>query len=200
MANFQIRTLREFGKGLITIQHWDWFNSLTKEERDRLSSGEQAAPSSTILRRIFDGQDLIISKCSGKRTIAQSGNVFSGYLDLGFKQLDVKDRKTPKTKIEVFRVVKNATFDTMFRSLGRALNTLVFTQDQVITFVEEHRDRLQTGGSTNFFLLNKDERFFVASVYLRGGGGLEVRLFDFVRDGVWNADDRLRVVVPQLQL
>ncbi|MBI2096177.1 MAG: hypothetical protein HYT43_00905 [Candidatus Taylorbacteria bacterium] len=164
--------------------------------------GEESAPKPrTILRKISKGEVTIlrkvaeatISKCAGTRTIADSGELFSGYLNNGFRKIK-GNRETPDTKTEVHEMVENATFAEMFNSLGRDLNTLVFTQDQVIEFCTSHRNKLRTEGHGTFFLLKEGDQCFVACVYFYDDGRLKVSLFDFEYDIAWDADYRRRII------
>lgn len=141
--------------------------------------------------------EVTVSKCDGKRTIAKSGKVFSGYLDIGFKKIK-GNRETGDTKTDIYKMVKNSTFAEMFNSLGCNMDSLVFTQDQVVEFCTNHRDKLRTAGHGTFFLLKERGNFLVAYVYFDDDGRLLVRLYAFEYDYVWSADYQPRVIVTQL--
>lgn len=150
----------------------------------------------TILRKISEGEKVTIPKCSGRRTIAELTNVLKSHLGSSFKNLDKEAGETPETETDVYEMVEDATFSKMFPSLGRDLDSLVFTQDQVLTFVEKYRVWLRTGGDATFFLLKHGD-YFVACLYV-DGGRLKVGLYGFWYRYAWSPYGRHRVVVPQL--
>ncbi|MEK7580163.1 MAG: DUF5701 family protein [Patescibacteria group bacterium] len=59
LAGLQIDTLQKARDGQITLKHWEWFNKLTKTERDRLSGVSKCLTSnraSNALSDLFDRQ------------------------------------------------------------------------------------------------------------------------------------------------
>ena len=158
----------------------------------------EVAPPRAVLRLISGGKKVTIPTCEGTRTIAQSASVFTGYLDRAFEKLETRGRATPATDTEVYEMAQNAKFSELFGSLSTDLDRLVFTDDQVVTFCEKHRDWLRTDGYGTFFLLKDGDQFFVAYVYVYVRGELEVRLYHFENASVWRAGGQHRVVVPLL--
>ena len=140
---------------------------------------------------------ITLKKTTGKKTIAQSNNVFTGWIDSDFKNYgtDRKDKTTEEIKAEVYEIEKDGTYKDIFGELGN-LDDLVLTQEQIINFCKEYKDLLSSW--FNFFLFKVDSEFFVAyvSVY---DGRLKVYANRFSHGYVWNAKDELRVVVPQLK-
>lgn len=151
------------------------FRSVLMPPRNKEEKQSTPPPPSTILRSISKGKKVTISACKGKRTIARSDVVFTEYLDSAFQNLGKRGKKTPATDTEVYEMVENATFAQMFTSLSRDLNCLVFTQDQIVTFVEQYSNWLRAGGTGTFFLFKENEEFFVAYVTVDVGGA-RVRL------------------------
>jgi len=86
----------------------------------------------------------------------------------------------------------------MLGSLSADISKLCFTQHQIINFVEKHFNWLRTGGYATFLPFVSYGHFFVADVRVDSDGGLNVYVYRFGRGLVWGADDRPRVVVPQL--
>jgi hypothetical protein len=91
--------------------------------------------------------------------------------------------------------------------LGVELNKLCWSQDQIITFVENHADKLHPQGWATFFLFKvkfdegtpqEREEFFVAYVHVDDRGQLKASVYRFSNDDVWRASRRRRLVVPQL--
>jgi len=150
--------------------------------------------SQTILRKIGEAD---LAPCSGKRTIVGAREVFSVYLDSSFKKIKA-NCATPAVKAEIHEMQENATFAQIFNSLGRDLNSLVFTQDQIIEFCTNYRNKLRQDAYGTFFLLKEGDQFFVAFVDVDGGGRLEVGLYGLEYDFVWGGGARHRVVIPQL--
>lgn len=72
------------------------------------------------------------------------------------------------------------------------------SKKQATEFCEKNKKNL--GKDFWTFLLLYDEKkneFFVASVYLNSDGRLNVNVHRFVHSRVWDADNRIRVVVSQ---
>ena len=76
---------------------------------------------------------------------------------------------------------------------------MCLTQAQIVEFCRTEKDKLSQDWYT-FFLFKVGGEFFVAFVYFVVGGQLRVGSYRFSRDGVWNAEYRHRIVVPQLTL
>lgn len=134
-----------------------------------------------------------IKETTGKVTITQS-KIFA-YLDTDFKNwnTDVKEKPTKEIKGEIFDLDKNGTFQQMFDDFKVSFDKLCFTQSQILEIAKDIED----DGYDYFFLFKVKEKFFVAGVN-RHEGRLEVSAYRLSYDFVWLAEDRLRVVVPQL--
>ncbi|MFH0845811.1 MAG: hypothetical protein V1851_00185 [Patescibacteria group bacterium] len=150
-----------------------------------------------FLARLYLDEEIWISETTGEKTIAQSSDVFKGWIDSDFINwgTDKQGKSTERTKVEVYEMRRDATFEQMFTSLGD-IDKLCFEQEQIINFCLEHPDKLRKDGYATFFLFKVHDRPFVAIVFL-GSGGLEVRVYRFDYDYVWGAEIRPRVVVPQ---
>lgn len=137
---------------------------------------------------------ITIPPLKGTKVIVDS-KLFS-YIDSDFKNWGATEKGIPtkEMKLDVFEMDKDARFDEMM-----SIDNLL-TQEQILYFVENHRDLLRQEGFVTFFPFKSDDRVFVASVYVRVGGALSARVYRFSFDYVWYAGDRLRVVVPQLAL
>lgn len=159
-----------------------------------------------ILRLISQDEKITVKACDGKATLAKAKEVFPSGIDSDFKNwsLDNSSVATTETVAEVYELIESATFTTMFSSFGVELENLCFTQAQIKEFCVSNTKWLRTDGYATLFLFRKDEKkaatpdnFFVARVGLRSDG-LRVRVGLFVYDGVWGAEYRSRVVLPQL--
>lgn len=151
------------------------------------------------LRLISDGHKLTIPACSGGRTIARAGGVFRGYIDpdfVGYGLDDIEGAATPDTDVEVNELIRDGKAEDIYNSVGGDLDRFVLTQDQVISFVEIHRDWLRAGGYGTFFLLKKSNEFFFAYVDLSSDGKLYVNTYRLPSDYVWRSFYRLRFVLP----
>lgn len=152
------------------------------------------------LRLISEGHSLTISACSGKRTIAKAKTLFRGYIDPDFVGygLDVEGDATRDTDVEVYELIRDGNFENIYNSVGKELDKLVLTQDQAISFVENFREGLLTDGSRTFFLLKKGNKFFVAGVSFYSNGDILVLAYWLSSGFIWDSDDRLHFVFPQL--
>ncbi len=169
----------------------------------RVKLAELAENIKGYLRLISGAEKLVVPATTGKRTIAKSEQLFTGYLDSDFKRwgLDSKSSPTPEMPVEVHEMVKNGTFAQIYGGMNVDLNKLVLTQDQIVSFVETHRKWLRADGYGTFFLFKEkvedEEQFFVADVHVNGRG-LDVYVDRFSYGHVWHAGYRLRFVIPQL--
>lgn len=197
VAGLTIDVMGKLRSGNLSIAHFEKFLAMSADERGK-AFGEDA-PDNAILRVISGTEKVMLRARDGSRTIRSSKNVFS-YIDSDFKNYgaDQKGGKTDETEVVVHEMVKDANFAQMFSSLGQNLDALCMTQDQILEFIEMHRRLLRTEGYGTFFLFKSNDEFFVAGVRVQDGGSLKVHVRRLGDDGVWHAEDRHRVVVPQL--
>lgn len=134
--------------------------------------------------------NITIPKLSGKKTIAQA-RIFS-YLDSDFKNYgtDKPGKKTEETKFAVCEMTEDATFKQLFTKPEE----MAMTQEQILYFLENHRDLLNQDWY-NFFLFKIEDEFFVAYVYVHDRG-LRVLAYRLSHDDVWDAEPQRRFVVP----
>ncbi len=142
--------------------------------------------------------ELTILPTNGTRTIAHASKLFTGYIDGGFKNLDVPSLPSPTRSVMVYEQVKDGSFQDTFGSLGRPLDELCLTQDQIIAFVEREASWLHPQGYGTFFLFKEGDKFFVAFVDRHDAGRLKVYVSRLSDDCVWYAVCRYRFVFSQL--
>ena len=147
------------------------------------------------LKCLFAGR---MPEIDGEETLAQAKDVFAAGIYGAVKRSACK--ATPKIKMVVYEMIKDGTLAQIFGGIGDDLNNLCLTQPQIIQFVVKHRNRLRTDGYGTLFLFKVSDEFFVAFVYFGDYGRLRVHADRFSSDGVWNAERRHRIVVPQLTL
>ncbi len=147
-------------------------------------------------------ENLIIGSTTGERTIAKAKALFAGYIAPDFKnwKTDVSGEERGKTSVEVRELVKDATYAQMLGDIGRKIDDLVLTQDQIITFIETHRSWLPTGGYATFFPFKVNDEVFVAYVLVFDDGRLKVFASRLLDGHVWPSVYRFRVVVCNLNL
>lgn len=140
-------------------------------------------------------QNITLPETTGTQTIAQATDVFY-YIDSDFKAwgTDKKGTENKPLEVTVCELTENMTFAQMFPKIEE----MTLTQEQIIEFCKTHKDKLQKDWYT-FFLFKVGEEFFVADVYV-DPGGLDVYVSRFSRDNVWVAENRHRIVLPQLAL
>jgi len=153
----------------------------------------------TILRLISGGQELLLDTVDGSRILANAKDTFV-YIDPDLVRWGTNEQglETPETPIEVHEMVKDSTFAQMFGSLNSDVKMLCLTQHQILNFIRKYRDWLRTEGFGTFFLFKSNGHFFVARVDVGSDGRLHVDVRRFGDDDVWLADDRHRVILPQL--
>lgn len=135
-----------------------------------------------------------IPSLNGKKLIKDS-KLFK-WIDSDFVSYgaDEPGYKTEKGQLDVLELDKNGTFKDIFTEPDK----MCLSQEQILWFVKNHRDKLRTDGSFTFFLFKSKDNFFVAYVSFRSAASLYVDVYRFERSSVWSAGRRLRVVVPQL--
>ncbi len=148
-----------------------------------------------ILSRLYTDEEIWVESTNGTRMIADERELFPGYLDSDFINWGTgkpSGIKTKRTQAEVYEMRKDARFRDMIPA-----NQFWQSQDQVLEFVECHRDKLRQGGYATLFPY-MDGDMFVALVLVIGGV-LGARVYSFGYDRVWYGVFRRRVVLPQLE-
>lgn len=154
-----------------------------------------------ILKNISGAETLKLDSCYGNQSIEDSKHVFSCIDYSCFEEYGINTKFviTAETAVQVYEIVKDSTFAQMLGSLSTDLNTLCFTQSQILSFIAKYRGMLRTGCFySTFFLFKSNENFFVACVYFVGDDSLGVNVHRFEDGNVWRSSHRHRVVVPQL--
>jgi hypothetical protein len=152
------------------------------------------------LKLISADENLILDACDGSEIIAGSDDMFEAGIDSDFVKWGANEQgvATVETPVEVHELVKNATLAQMFGSLSADVSTLCLTQHQIKNFIRKYRSWLRADGYATLFLFKSNGSFFVARVNLHSDGRLYVYVYKFDDDHVWDAEDRYRIVAPQL--
>ena len=160
------------------------------------------------LRLLSAGEEIIIGPTTGTETLATAHDVFN-WIDGDFKNwgCDKAEQPTVRTPAEVYELAENADYRTIFGSFGQNPDRLCFTTPQIKRFLSDHADKwLREDGVAYFLFLfkvkaekkgEKDE-FFGAGVNRNADGYRGAGVYRFADGLVWGAEDRYRVVVPQL--
>lgn len=195
MAKYNDLTVGQMEAAINKMGGWEAFQAYLRGEFVMT----KVTQASTILRLVAGSDTLTIGPRDGRRTIAKARKTFKSHIDFAYTNwdLDKPSAPTSETKVQVHEMIKDADFNTMFASLSRDLNVLCFTQDQIIEFCEKHPNWLRTEGYATLFLFRENGEFFVASV-LVNSYFLRVYVHRLGHGRVWYADDRLRLVSPQL--
>lgn len=129
-----------------------------------------------------------------KDSLIKDSELFS-YIDSDFTiygASELVEESKEIENIEVYELTENMTLKEMFTNPEKQ----AMTQGQILHFIENNKDKLREGGCATFFLFKSNGQFFVARVGFHGGGSLDVHVFRFDDDYVYNASYRLRVVAP----
>jgi hypothetical protein len=131
---------------------------------------------------------------NGKKLIKDS-DLFS-WIDSDFENYGTSEQgeKTKAMKLSVLEMTEDASFKQMFTE------QMALTQEQIIWFIREHRDKLRDNGYSTFFLFKSGSEFFVAYVDFSSDGALRVYVYRLELGNVWRAGYRRRLVAPQLAL
>jgi len=152
----------------------------------------------TFLKLISGGESLTLDAVNGTETLVDAKDVFA-HIDPDFKNwgADEKGPETGETAVDVYEMVKDATFSQMFRKLNVDARKLCLTQHQIKNFVKKHRNWLRIDGYATFFLFESKGNLFVARVFFYSDDRLFVNVYRFEYLYVWHAGSGLRVVVLQ---
>lgn len=171
-----------------------------------------AEKSNPFLRRLYGKRVIRLDATDGTETLAQASDVFTGWVDQNFKNLDLDlpGKARSMEQVTVHEMVKNGTFAGFYDSLGD-LNDLRLSQGQIKQFARRHASKLHPRGWSTFFLFTREDKpvnedrsnVFVACVRKRQSGGkngkLEAHVRKFLSKEFWLADNRRRFVIPQLK-
>ena len=159
---------------------------------------ELAENVSGCLKLISGAETITLKPTDGKESIAKARNLFLGWLDSDFKMwgLDMESGSTMEMNVTVHELIKAGDYRKIFGSLSDDPKKLCLTQPQIIQFVKNHRKWLSENWT--FFLFEANGELFVADVNLNADGNLLVHVNRFSNDFAWSAEDRRRIVVPQL--
>lgn len=152
------------------------------------------------LKLISGAETLTIDACEDS-PMTGATYVFNGWIDPDFEnyECDGVGQPTSDTNVQVYEMIKDGDFKTIYNGMGDNLDLMCLTKGQIKSFVKKYREWLRTDGYGTFFLFKANNRFFVARV-LFGSARLRVSVFHFSSDVVWYAECRHRFVFPQLNL
>jgi hypothetical protein len=147
------------------------------------------------LKLISGAETLTLDACEDS-LISGSTEIFDGGIDPDFENYgcNVIGSSTGPTNVQVHEMVVDGTFDKIYASQGRELDSMCLTKGQIKSFVKKYRNWLRTDGYGTFFLFKVGAEFFVARVRF-DSGRLRVRVFRFSGGNVWYADYRHRFVI-----
>lgn len=174
--------------------------SETLEAIARIIVGGAEKTQNAFLRLISGGETLILDERNGSEVIPGSEDMFKAGIDSDFVRWEAnqKGRATGKTPVDVHEMKGDGTFAQLFGSLNADVRKLCFTQHQIKNFIRKYRNWLRKDGYATFFLFESNGNFFVARVDVNSDGKLDVNVYRFEHDDVWDAGYHLRIVVPQL--
>ena len=153
------------------------------------------------LKLISAGNRVVIPSTDGTETLATANDVFN-HIDSDFKNwgCDGVERPTPETPVEVYELVKDANYRTIYGHFGQNLDRLCLTTPQIKKFFAAEADNWlrEDGWAVYQFLFKVGNEFFVARAYRYEDGHRKVDVRRFSDDCVWYAESRRRFVLPQL--
>ena len=154
------------------------------------------------LKLISGGHVLSIPATDGKRTIAQAGEVFTGYVDPNFKawKLDVPSAQTKPMSVQVWEHTLDDKLANIFASTGKPNDALCIPQSQISFFAARYPEWLCADGYGAFFMFKENKKLFVANVRFDDARQLRVRVYHLSYGDVLYASYRSRFVLPQLEV
>jgi hypothetical protein len=148
------------------------------------------------LRLISGTKPLVLGPTDGRETLACATEIFR-YIDSNFKHwsCDLVEPPAMESRVQVYEMIRDSTFQEMFGSLGVALDRLILTQAQITQFVRRYSDWLKKGGNGTFFPFKVGDEFFVAALYQFWDGRLGARVRRLSLDRVFRATKCHRLVL-----
>ncbi len=159
---------------------------------------EVTEPKPIIYTRCISGDEVItIGATTGLVSISGSTKIFNGGIYSGFSAaLGVAGQARGPVRVSVHDQIVNGNFAQIIGSLGCQL----FTQHQVVSFVEKNHEWLRKGERVTCLPFRAGNEAFVAVVDLIGHDRFSVGVRRLSYVGVWNVNLRHRFVVPELEL
>jgi hypothetical protein len=149
------------------------------------------------LKRLFVDRTIELASTNGEETISEASDVFTA--GIYYAQKRGPSKKTKKTAVAVYEMIKDGTYSQIFGGFGENLKRLCWKESQIVALCRDHTDILRKDGYATFFLFEGENGgFFVAYVGVGDGGRLYVRVRPLEYGLVWDAMFQLRLVVPQL--
>lgn len=158
------------------------------------------------LKKISGDKEVIIGATDGKETLVCAGDIFSS-IDPNFIKwgCDAKEKPTPKTSVEMYEIIEDATYQHIFGGFGQNLDRLCFTQAQIRLFAKDHKDCFCKEGLGTFLLFKveakkggEQDEYLVARVRLFSVGYLVLQVERFSPETVHRAKDHYLVIIPKL--
>jgi hypothetical protein len=156
---------------------------------------------SPYLKRIFASRIITIQSTDGHDVIAREGKLFSGYLPSSFGKhygINIPSRPTEKQEVQLFRLVRRASWETVFDGFNKNLGSLFFEQSQAISFVRNYRRYIPKNGTLMIPFRSDGRRFMLEVNHGSQFKGLVPNLTNFYRGGILSAGSDRRFVIPDL--
>ena len=152
-----------------------------------------ASPTNHPLKCV-SGKEMTIPAQSGKERIADASDVFF-YIDPDFQSLSDENEavSTEETRIRMYETCENAKFTQIFASLSRDLDTLCFTQHQIKSIVQRHKNELGKAKKLSIFLFRDCDQYFVAMLLIDLNEVANIGVDPF---GTKRLQTPLQVIVP----
>lgn len=148
------------------------------------------------LVQLISEEKVIIPPTDGREFIASSKDVFTGNIDDRLKAPSADQVFTPtkETKCDVYMMIKERKIEEVFRSFSRNLDSLCFTQSQIVEFARLHWKWIRTNGFALCMLFKMDDKYLVAVLFAFSDWKVSINAVDLSIDEAWESDNR--VVVP----
>ena len=108
--------------------------------------------------------DMKVQEVSGEETLIHSKEFF--YFTPSFinSYSGRAAEPTAETKVHGFMLLRSATFREMFEGISKNLDSLAFTENQIVDFVRNNK-RWLNRGATTYFLFKYRSHIVVAAIF-----------------------------------
>lgn len=119
-----------------------------------------------VLKLVFSEKPLVISSSSKGKLAINAKDVFKfGVDDLVDWAQAEECPSTPEIEVDVYEIIKEITFEQLFRGFNYDLDKIVMTRSQIVYFCKNYRGLLKKQGHATYFLSKKRNQYTVITVY-----------------------------------
>lgn len=153
-----------------------------------------------ILTRLFPEEIVTIPESDGTKTIADSSDIFTSFIEPIFEKLgsNSKGKKTKKMPAWIHKLTRKASPFDMLKSLSKDFDKLCFTQNQIVLFCAKHLKFFKERKCATLFLFKEGDEYHICAVFVEDEGSAAY-LYDFKFREEWDTKYAPNLLTPSLE-